>query len=128
MGRRRASNSSSTAGTVLFCHERAYIDQHAVLAELAARIGTAFTPVVVAERDVSLADAVATYLFNSQLLALPNNRMLLVAPAECRENARVDAYLNSLVSSGGPVAEVLTFDLKQSMKNGGGPACACAWR
>ena len=123
MGRRRASNSSSTAGTVLFCHERAYIDQHAVLAELAARIGTAFTPVVVAERDVSLADAVATYLFNSQLLALPNNRMLLVAPAECRENARVDAYLNSLVSSGGPVAEVLTFDLKQSMKNGGGPAC-----
>jgi succinylarginine dihydrolase len=110
-------------GTVLFCHEHAYIDQQAVLAELAARVGTAFTPVVVAERDVSLADAVATYLFNSQLLTLPNNRMLLVAPAECRENARVDAYLDSLVSSGGPVAEVLTFDLKQSMKNGGGPAC-----
>jgi succinylarginine dihydrolase len=39
-----------------------------------------------------------------------------------RENARVDAYLNALAASGGP-AEVLTFDLKQSMKNGGGPAC-----
>ena len=49
--------------------------------------------------------------------------MLLVAPAECRENARVDAYLDGLVASGGPIAEVLTFDLKQSMKNGGGPAC-----
>jgi succinylarginine dihydrolase len=110
-------------GAVLFCHERAYIDQQAVLAELATRVGTAFMPVVVAERDVCLADAVATYLFNSQLLALPNDRMLLVAPAECRENARVDAYLDSLVSSGGPVAEVLKFDLKQSMKNGGGPAC-----
>jgi succinylarginine dihydrolase len=110
-------------GAVLFCHERAYVDQPAVLAELAARIGTAFTPVVVDERDVSLADAVATYLFNSQLLARADGRMLLVAPAECRENARVDAYLNSLVSSSSPVAEVLTFDLKQSMKNGGGPAC-----
>jgi len=110
-------------GAVLFCHERAYIDQPAVLAELAARVGTAFTPVVVSERDVSLADAVATYLFNSQLLARPDGRMLLVAPAECRENARVDSYLNSLVASGGPIAEVLTIDLKQSMKNGGGPAC-----
>ena len=110
-------------GSVLFCHELAYVDQSAVLAALAAPIGPAFTPVVVAERDVSLADAVATYLFNSQLLARPDGRMLLVAPAECRESARVDAYLQSLVASGGPIAEVLTFDLKQSMKNGGGPAC-----
>lgn len=110
-------------GTVLFCHECAYIDQHAVLADLAARIGPAFTPIVVRERDVSLADAVATYLFNSQLLARPDGRLLLVAPAECRENTRVDAFLAALTASGGPIAEVLTFDLKQSMKNGGGPAC-----
>jgi succinylarginine dihydrolase len=110
-------------GSVLFCHELAYVDQTDVLAALAERIGPAFTPVVVAERDVSLADAVATYLFNSQLLTRPDGRMLLVAPAECRENARVDAYLQSLVASGGPITEVLTFDLKQSMKNGGGPAC-----
>jgi succinylarginine dihydrolase len=110
-------------GTVLFCHERAFIDQHAVLADLAARIGSAFAPIIVRERDVSLADAVATYLFNSQLLARPDGRLLLVAPAECRENARVDAFLGALTASGGPIAEVLTFDLKQSMKNGGGPAC-----
>ena len=110
-------------GSVLFCHQRAYVDQHAVLADLAGRVGPAFTPIVVQERDVGLADAVATYLFNSQLLARPDGRLLLVAPAECRENARVDAYLNALVASGGPIAEVLTFDLKQSMKNGGGPAC-----
>ena len=110
-------------GTVLFCHERAYIDQNAVLAELAARVGPAFTPVVVRDHDVSLDDAVSTYLFNSQLLARPDGRMLLVAPSDCRENTRVDTYLNALVASGGPIAEVLTFDLKQSMKNGGGPAC-----
>jgi succinylarginine dihydrolase len=110
-------------GNVLFCHERAFVDQHAVLADLAARIGPAFTPVIVRERDVSLADAVATYLFNSQLLTRPDGRLLLVAPAECRENARVDACLTELVASGGSIAEVLTFDLRQSMKNGGGPAC-----
>jgi succinylarginine dihydrolase len=110
-------------GTVLFCHELAYVDQPAVLADLAARIGPAFTPVVVPARDVSLADAVATYLFNSQLLSRPDGRTLLVAPAECRENAGADAYLRALVASSGPIAEVLTFDLKQSMKNGGGPAC-----
>jgi len=110
-------------GSVLFCHERAYVDQRAVLADLAARVGPAFTPIVVHERDVGLTEAVATYLFNSQLLARPDGRLLLVAPAECRENARADVYLNALVASGGPIAEVLTFDLKQSMKNGGGPAC-----
>ncbi len=57
------------------------------------------------------------------MLARPEGRLLLVAPAECRDNARVDACLAGLVASGGPIAEVLTFDLKQSMKNGGGPAC-----
>ncbi len=110
-------------GSVLFCHERAYVDQNAVLAELATAVGYAFAPVIVRERDVSLADAVSTYLFNSQLIERTDGRMLLVAPSDCRENARVNAYLDTLVSGGGPIAEVLIFDLKQSMKNGGGPAC-----
>ena len=49
--------------------------------------------------------------------------MLLVAPAECRSDAAVAALLERLVSGTGPIGEVLTFDLKQSMQNGGGPAC-----
>ena len=68
-------------------------------------------------------DAVATYLFNSQLLTRADGRMLLVAPAECRENRRIAAYLDRLLAAPGPIAEVLTFDLRQSMRNGGGPAC-----
>jgi succinylarginine dihydrolase len=110
-------------GAVLFCHQRAFVDQHAALAELAARVGPAFIPIIVSERDVSLEDAVATYLFNSQLLTRSDGRLLLVAPAEVREQPRVNAFLEELVARGGPLAEVLTFDLKQSMKNGGGPAC-----
>ncbi len=110
-------------GNVLFCHEHAYVDQDAVLAALAARAGPAFTPIVVADADVSVADAVATYLFNSQLLPRPDGTLLLVAPAECREHPAVSAYVDRLLASGGPIAEVLTFDLRQSMRNGGGPAC-----
>jgi succinylarginine dihydrolase len=111
------------SGSVLFCHERAYVDQGSVLATLADRIGPEFTPIVVAEREVSLERAVATYLFNSQLVALAGGGMLLVAPAECRSDAAVRALLERIVADPGPIREVLTFDLKQSMQNGGGPAC-----
>jgi succinylarginine dihydrolase len=35
----------------------------------------------------------------------------------------VQRYLKKLVSGDNPIRDVLSFDLKQSMKNGGGPAC-----
>lgn len=111
------------SGMVLFCHAQAFVDQQGVLAQLRAAIGPAFTPIVVSAAEVSLDDAVGTYLFNSQLLARPDGRLLLVAPAECREHAATARYLDTLVAHGGPIAEVVTFDLRQSMRNGGGPAC-----
>ena len=110
-------------GTTLFCHERAFVDQPALLATLAERVGADFAALVVPECDVSLERAVATYLFNSQLLARDDGGLLLVAPAECREDASVSALLARLTHSGGPIREVLAFDLRQSMHNGGGPAC-----
>jgi succinylarginine dihydrolase len=77
----------------------------------------------VRDADVTVDEAVSTYLFNSQLVARPAGGLLLVAPAECREHARVADYLDRLLESGGPIREVVTFDLRQSMRNGGGPAC-----
>ena len=111
------------SGPVLFCHQTAFVDQDTLLAELGARVGATFAPIVVPESEVSLERAVATYLFNSQLLARPKGGMLLVAPVECVEDAAVGAFLSRLMASGAPIREVLTFDLRQSMKNGGGPAC-----
>ena len=108
---------------VLLCHERAFVDQHATLVELARKAGPQFVPIVVRDADVSLAEAVATYLFNSQLVTRADGRMLLVAPAEVNESPRVAAWLAQLVASDGPIAEVATFDLRESMRNGGGPAC-----
>ena len=109
--------------TVLFCHERAYVAQDALFTALAERLGATFTPIVVPESEVSLERAVSTYLFNSQLLTRADGSLLLVAPAECRDDAAVRALLDRLTSGSGPIREVLTFDLRQSMQNGGGPAC-----
>jgi succinylarginine dihydrolase len=111
------------SGALLFCHEHAYVDQANVLARLREAIGASFTAIVVPADEVSVDDAVSTYLFNSQLLARDDGRFLLVAPAEVRENTRVAAYIDALTASGGPIAEIVTFDLRQSMRNGGGPAC-----
>jgi succinylarginine dihydrolase len=35
----------------------------------------------------------------------------------------VATYLDELTARSGPIDEVLVFDLRESMKNGGGPAC-----
>ncbi|WP_250508883.1 N-succinylarginine dihydrolase [Caballeronia sp. GACF4] len=112
--------------TTLFCHQRAFVDQHSVYDELSAKLaarGAVFTALEVPESEVSVADAVSSYLFNSQLLSNVQGKQVLVVPQECRENERVAAYLDSLGERSTPIDEVLVFDLRESMKNGGGPAC-----
>ena len=110
-------------GTFLFCHERAFVDQGAVLAALQDAVGPAFRTIVIRDDELPVADAVGTYLFNSQLLPREDGRFLLVAPAECRAHRATSELLDRLIADGTPVADVLTFDLRQSMRNGGGPAC-----
>ncbi|WP_016606421.1 N-succinylarginine dihydrolase, partial [Yersinia pestis] len=63
------------------------------------------------------------YLFNSQLLHKANGKMLLVIPQESQDNPSVWRYLSELVSGDGPIDELRVFDLRESMRNGGGPAC-----
>jgi len=112
--------------TTLFCHERAFVDQARVYDALSAKLhaqGASFTALEVPDNEVSVADAVSSYLFNSQLLSRADGTQVLVVPQECRENARVAAYLDSLATRTTPIDEVLVFDLRESMKNGGGPAC-----
>lgn len=68
-------------------------------------------------------DAVTTYLFNSQLLSRSDGSMMLVLPQECREHAGVWRYLNRLLEEDNPIDDLRVFDLRESMSNGGGPAC-----
>lgn len=113
-------------GEVLFHHEDAFLDTDKVLAELhdkLGRVGGRFQAVCVPRDAVTVEDAVRSYLFNSQLLSRADGSMLLIVPEECRNNARVWSYLQTLTAEDGPIREVKVFDLKQSMQNGGGPAC-----
>jgi succinylarginine dihydrolase len=110
----------------LFCHQRAFVEQQQVydtLREKLAKLAAPFEVIEVPEAAVSVEDAVSSYLFNSQLLTRADGRQVLVVPQECRENARVAAYLDGLAAGSGPIDDVLVFDLRESMKNGGGPAC-----
>ena len=107
---------------VLFCHEQAFADQTALLQQLAQRV-PGFTPLVVPASRVTVAEAVATYLFNSQLLSRADGSMALILPHEAQEHAGVWEYLNELLAGDNPIADLRVFDLRESMANGGGPAC-----
>ncbi|MCL4149414.1 UNVERIFIED_CONTAM: hypothetical protein GTU68_035588 [Idotea baltica] len=107
----------------LFCHQQAFLNQEKVKSDLSASYGSGFNVIEVPTDEVSLQDAVETYLFNSQLITKPNGTTLIILPQHCRENPRVWAYLNELVEQKRGIDELHTFDLKQSMQNGGGPAC-----
>ena len=111
---------------VLFYHEAAFADEDCSLQALHAAVaplGFALRTVRVATAAVPVADAVGSYLFNSQLLCRAGGDMTLVVPRECEENPVVARYLDQLVGSGGPIDEICVVDLRQSMRNGGGPAC-----
>lgn len=110
----------------LFFHERAFEDRAGMERDVRDAAEGLFEPVFVevSEADLPMADLVASYLFNSQLLVIPGeDRLVLLAPAETRDNPRAFAVAESLASSNGPIGRVEYVDVRQSMRNGGGPAC-----
>ncbi len=109
---------------VLFYHEQAFLSTDRVKTDIQSAFGHQnFHFVEVKTEDVSVQDAVRSYLFNTQLIELPSGEMVIIAPTECQQNEAVYAYLSELVSSNGIISDVKYFDVKQSMQNGGGPAC-----
>ena len=109
-------------GRVLFAHEHAFADRQGFYDDLR----TAFPEVEIVEvpaAQVSLEDAIASYLFNAQLVTLPGGETALVVPEEARETPSVRAWLDTHVAGNGPIRRVEVVDVRQSMANGGGPAC-----
>jgi len=114
------------ARTCLFHHELAFADTARVHADIRRAAEGLFEPVFVevADADLSLADAIKSYLFNSMLVQPPGeDRLVLVAPVEVQENEHARAVAEALPASNGPIGRVQYVDVRQSMKNGGGPAC-----
>jgi len=107
---------------VLFAHEQAFADKGALLAALEARV-PGFEYVEVAAADVPVADAISSYLFNAQLVTTPDGQPTLVVPSEARETDRVWRWIERHVAGNGPIRRVEVVDVRQSMANGGGPAC-----
>jgi len=109
---------------VFIYHERAYLNQEQTIAAVKKAFGEGLICIEVKEKDVQLEQAVKSYLFNSQLITLPGGGMAIVAPKECEENPQVHTYLSRLIQANdNPVQEVYYLDVRESMRNGGGPAC-----
>ncbi|UAB77573.1 N-succinylarginine dihydrolase [Erythrobacter sp. SCSIO 43205] len=107
---------------VLFTHEEAFANQQGAYEAIRAKF-PALEVVEVPSAKVTMAEAIRTYLFNAQLITLPDGSMNLIVPEECRESASVWAYCEEMMASNGPIREVVPVDVRQSMANGGGPAC-----
>ncbi|MBI6548635.1 N-succinylarginine dihydrolase [Xenorhabdus lircayensis] len=112
---------------VLFYHQQAFLNPQSVLTELSeklARLGQTLIAVEVPTEQITVQNAVESYLFNSQLLSQPDGNMMLILPEECHQNHNVSAYLHALVAGrNSPINKLHFFDLRESMRNGGGPAC-----
>ena len=107
---------------VLFAHQLAFADRDRFYRDLRALLPQVEI-VEVPASAVSLADAIQSYLFNAQLVTLPDGGMALILPTEAQDNVRVWGWLEAMVAGNGPIRQLIPVDVRQSMANGGGPAC-----
>lgn len=112
-----------TDQNLILCHELAFLNTKKVLNEIEKKMSpTPLLKILVRNRDISLDEAVSSYMFNSQLLPLRKGKWMLLAPSECEDTPAVKEYLKSL-SQNSPIQEIHFIPIRQSMQNGGGPAC-----
>ncbi|GDY12384.1 N-succinylarginine dihydrolase 1 [Planctomycetota bacterium] len=100
-------------------HQQAWTDQPAVIQQLRQRLPGLRVAEISAD-DLSLADSVACYLFNSLLAPTPQG-WAMVAPVECAAD-RPRRIIDRLLGEGF-IDRVVFCDLRESMRGGGGPAC-----
>jgi succinylarginine dihydrolase len=110
-------------GSLLLVHELAFLDLPALTEGLRTRLGDGLALVVARQAELPVADAVSSYPFNSQVLTLPDGRLAIVAPVESRENPRSAAFFARILADVSGLHAVHYVDVRESMDNGGGPAC-----
>jgi len=107
---------------VLLYHESAFEDSIGAMESWFKKSGGRLQAVRVSEKEVPLDEAVSSYLFNGQLVIDKRGEMVLIAPTEARDCSRTQDVLGGL-SARGAIQRVEFVDVRQSMDNGGGPAC-----
>ncbi|HYE18508.1 MAG TPA: N-succinylarginine dihydrolase, partial [Tepidisphaeraceae bacterium] len=112
---------------VLLIHAGAWTDQAARLAELRATFaracGRELIVLEVPPEELTLTEAIDTYLFNSQIVTVGDGSLAIMAPAECQQHDRAKTIIELIVDADNPIAAAHFIDVRQSMRNGGGPAC-----
>jgi succinylarginine dihydrolase len=110
-------------GNFFMLHELAFADDEGLVRDLRRRLGDELFVVRATSAELPPESAVGAYPFNSQVLSLEGGTMAIVAPEDSREDEHARAFLERVVAAGGPVKAVHYIDVRQSMHNGGGPAC-----
>ncbi len=109
---------------VLLYHEYTFHDEADVIAELQDKADFPLTLIRISDEVLPLADAVSSYFYNSQLLSLSDGMMAVIAPYEVKENKYAYAVMEALLQADdNPISAVHYLDVRESMRNGGGPAC-----
>lgn len=106
---------------VFILHEDSFVNQREVRQALEASMELDI--IEISSAEVTLDEAVRTYLFNSQLVTLPSAKMALIVPQECKESERVWGFIERTFAEHSAIDRIEAVDLRQSMRNGGGPAC-----
>lgn len=105
-------------------HEQAYRDTPRVISDVRQALGSNLFVSMAKTENLSLKDAVESYVFNSQIVTLPSREMIMIAPMEAQQNPRSRAFIEKTLSDPKcPISRVEYVNLKGSMNNGGGPAC-----
>jgi succinylarginine dihydrolase len=107
----------------LLLHALAFLETEGLLKTLQAKLGPAFQYVLASEKELRVSDAVEAYPFNSQVLTLPGGGMCILAPIESQERPAARAFLERVLEEDNPVKALHYLDVRESMNNGGGPAC-----
>ncbi|WP_371397156.1 N-succinylarginine dihydrolase [Fretibacter rubidus] len=114
------------AKETLFYHELAFEDTNAMKRAVRKAAKGLFEPIFVEVPNdaVPIGDAIGSYLFNSMLVQMPgDDRLTLIAPLETQEMESSRDYCAAMTAGNGPIGRVDFVDVRQSMQNGGGPAC-----
>lgn len=108
---------------LLLCHELAFMNQKDVMDEIKERSEGCIKIIEIQEAELSLSNAISSYLFNSQIVTCSDGVLKMLLPLECREQEKVHSLIENTIKPKANIAETQYMDLRQSMRNGGGPAC-----
>jgi succinylarginine dihydrolase len=115
-----------TNENVLFFHEQAFSDLKGFkdkIKKAGEDCGIDPIFIIANAKDISLEQTIKSYLFNSQLLTRPDGKMSLILPSDAREIPEVAQFVSEVISNDNPITEARYLEVRESMRNGGGPAC-----